>query len=156
MILEAHGIKLHVPDDYEARIYRRRDGTATLHLGSFALPARDADFGTRATGVMPAGSAFVSVTEYMPSRSLTPGVGLFAHRGIPLPLDPRRFHPDALNRPRPGRVGHQQFFTEGGRPFCLFAVVRRPGASGTSARAHAAHIAGLTHALSTLAISPRG
>ena len=92
----------------------------------------------------------MTVTEYMPGRSLAPGVGLFAHRGIPVPLDPRRFHPDALNRPRPGRLGYQRFFTEAGRPFCLFAVVRRPSAAGASARAHVRHVAGLNEALSTL------
>jgi hypothetical protein len=156
VILEAHGLKLRVPDDYEARIFKRPDGTATLHLGSFALPERDADFGTRATGLMPAASAFVAVTEYLPGGSLTPGAGLFARTGIPLPLDPRRFHPDALNRPRPGRLGYQQFFTEAGRPFCLFAVVRRPAASGASKRALAPHVAGLNSALSTLSIAPRG
>jgi hypothetical protein len=156
MILEAHGLKLHVPNDYEARIFKRPDGSCTLHLGSFALPTHDADFGTRATGLMPAGSAFVAVTEYLPGGSLTPGSGLFAHTGIPLPLDPRRFHPDTLNRPRPGRLGYQRFFTEAGRPFCLFAVVRRPSASRASARALAPHVAGLNNALGTLTIAPRG
>jgi hypothetical protein len=154
MILAAHGIRLHVPDAYEARIYRRRDGSATLHLASFALPASDADFGTRATAAMPAGASFVSVTEYIPGGSVVPGEGLFADQGLPLPLEPRGFHPDAMNRPRPGRLGYQHFFTESGRPFCLFAVVRR-SAVGASARAHAAHVARLSGVLETLAIAPR-
>ena len=102
---------------------------------------------------MPSGSAFVSVTEYRPGGSLAPGVGLFSHRGIPLPLDPRRFHPDALNRPRPGRLGYQRFFTEAGRAFCLLAVVRRPSASRAGKHAHAGHVAGLNEALRTLKIT---
>jgi hypothetical protein len=42
---------------------------------------------------------------------------------VPLPLRTNEFSPAAFRRRLPGRVGVQRFFTEQGRPFCLYVVI---------------------------------
>ena len=133
MVIDAHGIGIDLPPGWEGRIYRRPGGDPTLHAGTFALPAHDGDFGTRATELMPPGASFLVLTEYRPGQGLHPGQGLFASRALPLPLEPRHFRADTLLVGLPGRAGLQHFFTHGDRPFCLYAVVRarrRLGAAG--------------------------
>jgi hypothetical protein len=149
--LAGAGLEADVPSGWDARIYSRplaapevlpepqaspfhrrveaSGGTASLHAASFALPLGDGDFGTGATSSMPAAGAFVAVLEYEVGGGLRPGVGLFAARGAPVPLGRRDFDPRALLRPRPGQLGAQRFFTAGGRPFCLYAVLGSEAAS---------------------------
>ena len=132
MVLDAHGIVIDLPEGWEGRIYRRPGGDPTLHAATFALPAHDADFGTRATARMRPGDAFLALTEYRTGRGLEPGRGLFASKELPLPLHGRHFNPSSLLVARRGQSGFQHFFTDRGRPFCLYAVVSRP--RGTHAR----------------------
>lgn len=121
MRLSAYGIEADLPGGWEGRIYRRPGGgRPILHAGSFALPAGDGDFGTLAAGAMGPGSSFVALLEYDPSLA---GAGLFAHRGMPLPLRAAEAHPRAMPRTVPGRAAVQRFFTEAGRAFCLYVVV---------------------------------
>jgi len=151
MRLAGAGLEANVPSGWDARIYsrplavpevlpepeaspfRRRvqtsGGTASLHAASFALPVNDGDFGTGATSSMPAPGAFVAVLEYELGGGLRPGAGLFAARGAPIPLGRDDFDPRALLRARPGQLGAQRFFTAGGRPFCLYAVLGSEAAS---------------------------
>ena len=107
MILRSHGIEIDLPDGWEGRIFRRGQGAPTLHAGTFALPHHDGEFGSHATARMPAGSAFLTLTEYHPGKGLEPGRGLFRSREIPLPLRHDRFHPRTRlnNSPRPTASG---------------------------------------------------
>jgi hypothetical protein len=77
-------------------------------------------------------------------------VGLFAARGIALPLDPAEFSPRGLAHPREGQAGMQHFFTSAGRPFCLYVVV-------AGSRIHRRRqLLTLDHVLRSLRISPTG
>jgi len=126
VIVAAHGISMDLPHGWEGRIFRRRQGDPTLHAATFALPFEDGEFGTGATERMPAGGAFLTVTEYRPGTGLVPGRGLFAPHAIPLPIARSRFRPSHLLVARRGQRGYQHFFTTAGRPFCLYAVIREP------------------------------
>ena len=112
MIVQAHGIRLDVPDGWEARIYRRPHGDPTLHTANFALPVDDGDFGAGAVLSMPLGGEFLCLTEYRPGDGLVPGRGLFAAGPLPLPLRSSHFRPRVLHVARSGSFGLQHFFTE--------------------------------------------
>jgi hypothetical protein len=122
--LSAHGLHIDLPAGWEGRIYRRHGGDPILHAANYALPPSDGDFGSVATERMPPGGSFLVLSEYRPGQGLEPGKGLFAPRALPLPLEPRQFHPRTLHVGRAGQAGMQHFFTAGGRPFCIYAVVR--------------------------------
>ena len=124
----AHGLQVTLPDRWEGRLYRRDALLATsagesnnpvLHLGNFALPPGRGDFGTGAVEVMGPSHAFVSLVEYDREEAGRP---LFAAAGRPR-LTLRDFAPNALQRRLPGQLGCQRFFTENGRPFCLYVVL---------------------------------
>lgn len=154
MRLAAHGIEIELPRGWEGRIYRRPRGDPTLHAGNFPLPARDGDFGTSATRGMPVGGIFLVLTEYRPGEGLEPGRGLFAADAIPLPLEPWQFRRGATLVGRRDHAGLQHFFTQGGRPFCLYAVLRHaPGARLRAAAAASPPVRALNRALSTVAIA---
>lgn len=123
MIVEAHGIRVELPRGWSGRVFRRAGDVATLHAGDFALALEDGEFGDASTGRMPDAAKFVAITEYRPGSGLEPGRGLFAHRGLPVPLDPTAFSAARLAHPRPAQVGMQHFFTAKERPFCLYVVV---------------------------------
>jgi hypothetical protein len=57
--------------------------------------------------------------EFERSEAFRP---LFAPRGLPRPAA-GEFGPNALQRRLPGQGGVQRFFTEHGRPFCLYVVL---------------------------------
>jgi hypothetical protein len=126
VILHAHGLRIELPRGWSGRVFRRSAHIATLHAGDFQLPLSDGEFGDRSTSEMPAVASFVALTEYGPGAGLQPGVGLFAPRAIPLPLDPLSFARNRLAHPRPGQLGMQHFFTASGRPFCLYVVISGP------------------------------
>lgn len=150
MKVAAHGIAVDLPDGWEGRIFRRGKGDPTLHAATFALPFEDGEFGTRATAKMPAGATFLTITEYRPGQGLEPGKGLFAARAIPLPIPRSRFRPNHLLVARPGQRGFQHFFTDGGRPFCLYAVIHEPRLGAARA-----DLGGVNRVLETLRIEPR-
>jgi hypothetical protein len=155
MRIAAHQIELELPHGWDGRLYRRAGGDPILHAASFALPATDGDFGSGATAIMPAGGAFLALKEYRPGPRLVPGVGLFAARSIPLPLEPARFHPRALQVTRAGQAGFQHFFTASGRPFCLYAVIEIRSARLASTSSAPGRVNELTRILSTLEIVAR-
>jgi hypothetical protein len=142
------GISAVIPDGWEARIHRHPHGEPTLHAATFALPARDGDFGTHATELMPSEALFLSLTEYRTGDGVDPRRGLFAG-SQPTSLDPGHFSSHALLRARPGQRGLQRFFSASGRPFCLYVVVS--GSARTRRR-----LAGVAHLLRSLDISELG
>jgi hypothetical protein len=121
--IEAHGIAAELPHGWSGRIFRLTGGGATLHAGTFAVALDDSSFGDASTGAIPAGGSFLALTEYLPGAGLEPGVGLFAPRRIPRPLDPTSFSSRKLAHARPGQSATQHFFTASRRPFCLYVVI---------------------------------
>lgn len=146
MILGAHGISIELPPRWSGRISRRLGGGATLHAGDFPLVLDDGEFGDASTARMPDGASFVALTEYLVGGGLEAGHGLFAADRIKLPLEPTAFAANRLAHPRRGQAGAQQFFTAGGRPFCLYVVL----AGGLSVRRR--QLAVLGRILATLRI----
>jgi hypothetical protein len=122
--LVSQGLSVTLPPGWEARIRRRpvtQAGERTfpvLHLASFPLPDERDDFGGNVTSRMRASDVFVTLFEYGPESV---GQRLFAAQGVPR-VAPGMFASQRLQRPLPGQVGCQQFFTEGGRAFCLYVV----------------------------------
>jgi hypothetical protein len=149
VILDAHGVRLELPRGWSGRIFDRSHGIAALHAGDFQLVLDDGEFGDRTTSTMPSTARFIALVEYLPGAGLEPGVGLFAARHVPLPLDPAAFATRRLAHPRPGQLGMQHFFTGSGRPFCLYLVI----AGERSVRRRQIHA--LDHVLSSLRIGPR-
>lgn len=123
MRVNAHGLSIDAPAGWDARISRPTTGGPILHVATFPLRPDDGVFGAGATGRMGAGDAFAALVEYIPDAYVRPGVGLFAPRGFSASLDPETFGPSQLEVTRVGQLGHQRFFTEVGRPFCLYAVI---------------------------------
>ena len=121
--IAAYGVSVNVPPAWECRILRRStEGVAqthaVVHLANFPLPEQRDDFGGGVTADMGASDVFVVLFEYGP-ESL--GKPLFRSVGLPR-LSPDQFSPRRLQRPLPGQVGCQRFFTANGRPFCLYVV----------------------------------
>jgi len=146
--LDAHGLSIELPSGWSGRVFRRAGGNATLHAGDFPLALHDGEFGDASTAAMPVAGSFLALAEYVPGAGLEPGKGLFAPQRLPLPLDPTRFAANRLAHPRRGQAGMQQFFTRGGRPFCLYLVV----AGGLAHRRR--QLAGLDRVLGTIRIAP--
>lgn len=122
--VEAYGLRVELPRSWEARLYRREPHPGAsvnpvLHLANFPLTPGRGDFGTGAVERMGAEHVFVSLLEYDGEEAGRP---LFAAPGVPRPRV-GDFAPNALQRHIPGQLGGQWFFTEAGRPFCLYAVL---------------------------------
>ncbi|MGH3441771.1 MAG: hypothetical protein ACRDUY_06955 [Nitriliruptorales bacterium] len=133
MRLRAHGIGADLPDAWEGAISVEQPvalgpfstgpppaSLPVVHLATFPLPANRGDFGGSVVPLMTEHDAFVALLEYGPEHANT---ALFAGRGMPRRLDPRRFSPRGLHRRIHGHVGYQTFFTAAGRAFCLYVVL---------------------------------
>jgi hypothetical protein len=160
--LQAHGIRVGLPAGWDGRIAVRREGggeklvTATgphvataqsrpvMHLANFGLPADRGDFGSGAVELMGDGDVFVVLFEHEPASSTT---ALFRTEGLPRTLSPRDFDFFTLRRGIAGQSGHQAFFHEGGRAFCLYVVL------GSHAR-RARLVPMVNKVLATVALTP--
>jgi hypothetical protein len=91
---------------------------SVVHLANFPLPEQRDDFGGGVTPLMRSPDVFVVLFEYGPDSLGTP---LFAAQGVPV-VRPDMFGSKRLQRPLPGQLGCQQFFTANGRAFCLYVV----------------------------------
>ena len=124
MRLAAHGVSVRMRQGWEARVLRRavEDNTeqtyAVVHLATFPLPEQRGDFGAGVTELMRSPDALVVLFEYGPESLGSP---MFAAEGIPR-VRADMFSSNRLQRPLPGQVGCQLFFTEHKRPFCLYVV----------------------------------
>jgi hypothetical protein len=121
--IAAYGVAVGVRTGWECRILCRsaagaEQTRAVVHLANFPLPEQRDDFGGGVTAAMGASDVLVVLFEYG-AESL--GKRLFASVGVPR-INPRMFSPRRLQRPLPGQVGCQLFFTAGDRPFCLYVV----------------------------------
>lgn len=90
------------------------------HFANFALPPDVADYGSGAVELMTAKNLFIVLLEFGPESV---GKALFARQGLPRRLLPDVFTPNQLQRTIRGQGGYQTFFTEAGRPFCLFIAL---------------------------------
>ncbi len=131
MSLTGYGISIDLPPRWDGTIYRRAGGDPTMHAANFPLPPDDADFANLAIGDMPPSGVVLVLTEY--DRSLA-GAGLFAHAGMPLPVERRALRARAFTHLQPGRLGAQRFCTVSGRAFCLYVVVGTSPDPGTLLR----------------------
>ena len=122
--IAAHGITAQLPAGFEGRIFVRppADGPTypVAHFASFAIPDDIGDFGSGAVQLMGPSDVFVTLFEYGPESV---GRALFARQGRPAAFTDSDFSPMRLRRGIPGQSGTQYFFTEGGRPFSLYAVL---------------------------------
>jgi hypothetical protein len=136
--LHAHDVRVALPAGWDGRITVRRDGAPeplhtaggpavftahprpVVHVANFALPEERADFGNGAVELMGSGDVLVVLFEYEPESV---GQPLFAKRGMPRALSARDFDPSMLRRGIAGHAGHQSFFQESGRAFCLYVVL---------------------------------
>ena len=122
--IAAYGLAVSMPSGWEARVALRTPATAqertypVMHLASFPLPVQRDDFGGDVTATMRSSDVFVVLFEYGPESV---GQPLFSAEGIPR-VDAQMFAANRLQRPVPGQVGCQLFFTAGGRAFCLYVV----------------------------------
>jgi hypothetical protein len=120
----ANGLSVALPPGWEGRVLRRvpstpAERTHTVgHFATFPLPQQRDDFGGGVTELMRPGDAFVVLFEYGAESVGTP---LFEAQGIPR-VDASAFSSRRLQRPLPGQLGCQFFFTASGRPFCLYVV----------------------------------
>ena len=140
MRLEGTGIRLDLPRGWEGRVRPRgpepREGGSTVvqrvtadstgplpvvvQAANFALPPTLGDFGGGAVEAMTTRDLFVTLFEYGIESA---GTALFARQGMPRVLRPTDLDPWSLRTPLPGMSGTQVFFTEAGRPFCLYVAV---------------------------------
>jgi hypothetical protein len=135
MRLQGAGVTLDLPRGWEGRVRPRGpepiDGVRAAAVSSgvlpvvvqaanFALPPTLGDFGGGAVDAMTTRDLFVTLFEYGPESV---GTALFARQGMPRELRPADLDPWSLRTPLPGMSGTQVFFTEAGRPFCLYVAV---------------------------------
>lgn len=146
MNISGYGISLSLPTAWEGRIYQRPGGYPIVHVGSFALPGDDGDFGSGAVMAMGSEDAFAALLEYDPALA---GTGIFAPPGLPLPIRAVDTDPNTLQRLIRGRTAVQRFFTQSGRAFCLYVVFP----SNSRLRQM---ITEANHILGTIAIEPQG
>ena len=128
--LEAHGLAVDLVRGWEAEIgvrtlpatkpgARAERAQPVLHAANFALPVQRGEFGAGAVELMRAGHSFLALVEFGPEAAGSP---LFEHPR-PAGLRAADFAPEHLQITLTGQAGCQRFFTNGGRAFCLYAVV---------------------------------
>ncbi len=127
--LTAFGLSAELPPGWDGEIYAAANSgdvagagaevRAVLHAATFPLPPGRGDFGTGAAEAMRPGDVLVVLFEYHRQSAGTP---LFAAQGMPL-LAPADFSDRTMPRRLPGLLGAQRFFNEGGRAFCLHALI---------------------------------
>lgn len=126
------GIEVEVPAGWDVEFYRRdpspaADGSRTaettttvVHLANWPLPVERGDYGGGAVELMLRGDVLIVLFEFGAAEA---GTALFSTPGVPWPLTAADFDPNRMQRPLPGQAGAQRFFTEAGRPFCLYVVL---------------------------------
>ena len=128
------GITVDLPAGWEADFFRRDPApvplgaahapevtTTIVHLANWPLPTERGDFGGGAVELMQLKDVLLVLFEYGEAER---GTELFSSPVVPWPLRTTDFDANRLQRPLPGQLGLQQFFSSpSGRPFCLFVVL---------------------------------
>ncbi len=119
------GLAVSLPGGWDGAIYQRagHPGETThpvVHAATVPLPPSRGDFGSGVVEQLGPDDLFVALLEYQPASS---DAAMFRPTaGVP-GLTPDQVSPYALQRLLPGQAGSQQFFTTGGRAFCLYVVI---------------------------------
>lgn len=125
MILSGAGITVELPIGWEGSIAppaMLADGArrhSVTHLANFPLPPTRGEYGSGAVELMANGDVLIVLLEFGPESA---GTALF-DKPRPAFLRASDFSRDTLQQRVPGHGGCQRFFTEAGRPFCLYVVV---------------------------------
>ena len=125
MIITGAGITVDLPSGWEGSIRPPAtlpDGArrySVTHLANFPLPPVRGEYGSGAVDLMTNGDALIVLLEFGPESA---GTALFDKRRPPF-LRASDFSRDTLQQRVEGHGGAQRFFTEAGRPFCLYVVV---------------------------------
>ncbi len=123
--LSSHGIAITVPPGWEGRIFvpdlePPAINLPILHLTDAVLTAERSSYGPELAARAGGTGILVALLEF--DHTLA-DVGLYEPQGLDLPLTRARFHRRALQFPSQVQEGHQRFFSEGGRAFCLYVVL---------------------------------
>ena len=137
--IDAHGLAVDVPAGWEGRIFRRAEegelraaevpgepapsGERTfpvLHAASIPIPADSADYGSDLVEDLQREDALIVLKEFDPALAAD---ALFESPGMPRELAPTDFDTATLQRSLDGQGGHQTFFNESERAFCLYVVL---------------------------------
>jgi hypothetical protein len=135
---DTYGLKADAPRGWHVAVTRRPGATPVapdarargtvddqdvtrpvLHACTRPLPEVRGDFGTGVVDLLGPDDVFVALVDY---GTEVADQGLFEKQGLPR-LAPSHFAPNRLQRPLPGMSASQQFFSQGGRAFCLFTVL---------------------------------
>ena len=121
----AHGFDIHLGEGWQAVAHRQAPefpGHArnlVVHAATVPLGSDDGTFGSGVAARLGRDDLFCSFMEY---DAASVGTALFSAKGLPTPR-PSDFMVGALQRSLPGQSGAQWFFTEAGRPWCLFVIL---------------------------------
>jgi hypothetical protein len=144
--LDRYGLRLTVPEGWEARIYRRAPeepgelSYPVLHLGTVPLPAVRGDYGGGVVEHLGSEDVFIAMLEFGASAA---DEGLFARQGVPS-LRPSQFGPGRLPHVQADVSAVQHFFSQAGRAFCLYVVVGSDGRRMATVPKAEAALRGLT------------
>jgi hypothetical protein len=132
-ILKGHGLSIEVPTRWEGQIFlpslpAPAVNLPILHLTDATLSMQRSTYAPELAARAGPSGALVALVEF---EDRLADRGLYATQGLRLPLRRDRFDPRALQLPNPSQEGHQRFFSQGGRAFCLYVVLGTgPGADG--------------------------
>jgi hypothetical protein len=137
--LNAYGLAVAPPAGWEGRIFRRPEqgevesadvpgapapeGERTfpvVHVATIPLPMDAADYGSDVVEDLGRNDVLIVLKEFAPDAATSK---LFAREGMPRTLRAAHFSPGVLQRSLPGLAGHQSFFHEADRAFCLYVVI---------------------------------
>ena len=148
-VLNGHGLSIEVPPRWEGRIFTPdlpapALNLPILHLTDTILSMQRSTFAPELAARAGPSGALVALVEF---EGRLADRGLYAAQGLALPLRRDGFDPHALQLPDPSQEGHQRFFSQGGRAFCLYVVLGiGPGAD--------ARLRTVNGALATLTVTP--
>lgn len=158
--VRGHGLSVDPPSGWEVSIYRRagddpalarsevgEGGTTNpvLHVATVPLSEGRGDYGSTVVERLGDLDAFVALVEFDPDAAST---ALFATSPVPRSLRAGAFAGHTLQRVIAGQGGLQAFASEGGRAFCLYAVLG-------SLRARTTVVPRINEALGTLEVDSR-
>jgi hypothetical protein len=123
--LSSRGIAITVPRGWEGRIFvpdlaPPAINLPILHLTDTVLTTERSSYAPELAARAGGAGILVALLEF--DHRLA-DVGLYEPQGLRLPLARERFHQKALQFPSRVQEGHQRFFSEGGRAFCLYVVL---------------------------------
>jgi hypothetical protein len=149
-LLMSQGLSIEVPPRWEGRIFlpdlpAPAVNLPIMHLTDATLSMVRSTYAPELAARAGSSGALVALVEF---EDRLADRGLYAAQGLHLPLRRDRFDAHALQLPDPSQQGHQRFFSQGGRAFCLYVVLGiGPGAD--------ARLRAVNRALATLKVTPK-